>query len=186
VTLANRITWFRLLLIPVFCVFVFLYSPDRDWARYAALVVYGLAAASDAVDGYVARHFERPTAFGRRLDPLADKLLINLGYVFLAANPLFSPGIPMWFPLPVLVRDSIVVIGALLLNAYVAPVTVNVRVIGKLTTVFQNLTLIGALLELSALPWLLGATLLFTLVSCGEYIADGVRQLRAGGGLPRG
>lgn len=186
VTLANRITLFRLLLIPVFCALVYLYAPERDWARYAALAVYGAAAASDALDGFVARRFERPSRLGKRLDPLADKLLINLGYVFLAANPAFSPGIPMWFPLPIILRDSIVVVGALLLNAYVAPVTINVRVIGKLTTIFQNLTLWGALFQAPFLPWLLGTTLLLTVASCGEYIYDGVRQLRAGWGAHRG
>lgn len=185
-TLANRITGFRLLLIPVFCALVFLYSPALSWARYAALAVYALAAVSDVADGVVARHYEQPSRLGKRLDPLADKLLINLGFVFLAANPSFSPGVPMWFPIPILVRDCIVVLGALLLNAFVAPLAINVRVIGKLTTVFQNGTLLAALLGVPFLPWLLGATTLLTLASCAEYIHDGMAQLNAAGGPDRG
>lgn len=185
-TLANRITFVRLFLIPVFCVLVFIHSPALPWARFAALAVYATAALSDVADGMVARHFEQTSRLGMRLDPLADKLLINLGFVFLAANPSFSPGIPLWFPLPILVRDSIVVLGALLLNAFVAPVTIKVRVIGKLTTVFQNGALLAALLGIPQLPWLLGATTLFTLASCAEYIHDGMAQLNAAGGPKRG
>ncbi len=181
-TLANRITFSRLLLIPVFCALVFLYSPEKPWARYAALVVYATAALTDMLDGMVARHLEQPSRLGRRLDPLADKLLINMGFVFMAANVSFSPGVPLWFPLPILVRDSIVVLGALLLNAFVAPVTIKVRVIGKLTTVFQNGTLLAALLGIPQLPWLLAATTFLTLASCAEYIYDGMAQLRAAGG----
>jgi len=186
VTLANRITFFRLFLIPVFCMLVFLTSPVLYWARYAALAVYAIAALSDVADGLVARHFDQRSRLGKRLDPLADKLLINLGFVFLAANPFFDPGVPMWFPLPILVRDSIVVLGALLLNAFVAPVTIKVRVIGKLTTVFQNGTLLAALLGIPQLPWLLGATTLVTLASCAEYIYDGMAQLNTAGGPKRG
>ena len=185
-TLANRITCFRLFLIPVFCTLVFVYAPAYSWVRHAALAVYAAAALSDALDGFVARHWERPSALGKRLDPLADKLLINLGFVFLAANPNFSPGVPLWFPVPIVIRDSIVVLGALLLNAFVAPVVIRVRVIGKLTTVFLNVTLLAALLEVSVLPWMLGATALLVLASCAEYIHDGMAQLRAAGGPRRG
>ncbi|MBX3177061.1 MAG: CDP-alcohol phosphatidyltransferase family protein [Candidatus Hydrogenedentes bacterium] len=181
-TCANRITVFRLLLVPVFCGLVFVYAPAMPWARHAALAVYALAALSDALDGYVARRWERPTPLGKRLDPLADKLLINLGFVFLAANPHLDPGVPMWFPVPLLLRDSIIVLGALLLNAFVAPVIINVRVTGKLTTLFQNITLVAALLGLSQLPWLIGATTLLVVASCAAYIYDGIQQVKTAGG----
>lgn len=182
VNLANRITTLRIFLIPVFCLLVFLYSPNLPWMRHAALMVYGIAALTDVLDGMVARRFGQQTALGMRLDPLADKLLINLGFVFLAANPDFSPGVPMWFPLPVLVRDCIVVLGALLLNAFVGPVTINVRATGKLTTIFLNGTLLAALLEVPFLSWLLGIATLLVVASCAEYIRDGIRQLNAARG----
>lgn len=165
---------------------VFLYSPAFPLARPVALAIYGTAALTDLLDGFVARRYGQQTSLGKRLDPLADKLLINLGFVFLAANPSFSPGVPMWFPIPIVARDSIVVIGALLLNAFVGPVSINVRAIGKLTTVFQNGTLLAALLEVSFLPWLLGATTLVTLASCAEYIRDGIQQMNAPGGAHHG
>tara|TARA_R110001592_G_scaffold30011_4_gene107946 strand:- start:698 stop:1264 length:567 start_codon:yes stop_codon:yes gene_type:complete len=178
VTLANKITFFRLLLIPVFCVLVYCYSPDAPGFRWAALLVYAVAAVTDVLDGWVARHFKQQSRLGKRLDPTADKLLINLGFVFLAANPHVIPGIPLWLPVLIVLRDIIVVIGALLLNAFVGPVIIKVRLLGKITTVVLNITLLGTLLGVSFLPWLVGAATLAVLGSCGEYIYDGVWQLR--------
>lgn len=180
-TLANRITLVRLVLIPVFCGVVYTYSPPHLWARPVALAIYGMAALTDMLDGWVARRFNQRTRFGMRLDPLADKLLINLGFVFIAANGSFEPGVPLWFPIPIMIRDIIVVVGALLLNAYVGPVNIHVRVIGKVTTLFLNGTLFFALLSVPFLPWLLWAAALLTLASCAQYIHDGIQQLKAGG-----
>lgn len=180
-TLANRITLVRLALIPVFCGVVYCYSPAHLWARPAALAIYGTAALTDFLDGWVARRFNQRTRLGMRLDPLADKLLINLGFVFLAANSFIEPGVPLWFPIPIMIRDSIVVIGALLLNAHVGPVTIKVRAIGKVSTLILNGTLFFALLGVPFLPWLLWAATLLTLASCAQYIYDGIQQLKAGG-----
>lgn len=185
-TLANRITLVRLVLIPVFCGVVYLHSPAHPWARITALAIYGAAALTDVLDGWIARRFDQRTRLGTRLDPLSDKLLINLGFVFLAANPSFEPGVPLWFPIPVMIRDIIVVVGALLLNAYVRPVDIKVRVIGKVSTLFQNGTLFFALLSVPFLPWLLWAATLLTLASCAQYIYDGIQQLKAGGELSHG
>lgn len=179
--LANRITLVRLALIPVLCAVIFFYSPDLPWLRPLALLLYGLAAFTDLLDGWVARRFNQRTRLGMRLDPLADKLLVNLGFVYIAANPAFDPGVPLWFPVPIMVRDIIVVVGALLLNAYVGPVVIKVRIIGKLTTVFHNGTLFLALAGAPFLPWALWLTAAFTVASCAQYIHDGIQQLKAGG-----
>jgi cardiolipin synthase (CMP-forming) len=178
VTLANKITLFRLILIPFFCVLVHLYHPDTPGFRHAALVIYLAAAVSDVVDGWVARRFNQQSRLGKRLDPTADKLLINLGYVFFAANPHFDPGIPLWLPVLIVLRDFIVVVGALLLNAFVGPLIIHVRILGKLTTFVLNGTLLVALLALPILPWFVGLATLVVLGSCGEYIYDGIGQLR--------
>jgi len=186
VTLANRITLIRLALIPVLCGVILFHSPAHPWTRPLALCLYATAAATDALDGWVARRFNQRTRLGMRLDPLADKLLINLGFVFIAANPAFDPGVPLWFPLPIMVRDIIVVIGALLLNSYVGPVVIKVRISGKLTTIFHNGTLFFALAGAPFLPWALWLTAAFTIVSCAHYIQDGMAQLRAGRGRAHG
>ncbi len=69
-TLANKITIFRVVMIPVFLVLA--YTGHLRWA----LAVFILASLSDMLDGYVARHFNQITNFGKFMDPLADKVLV--------------------------------------------------------------------------------------------------------------
>ena len=69
-TTANKITIFRVLMIPVFLALA--YTGHRYWA----LAVFILASLSDMLDGYVARHYNQITNFGKFMDPLADKVLV--------------------------------------------------------------------------------------------------------------
>lgn len=78
--LANSITGFRILAIPL-CVVLF-YLPF-EWARKAAALVFACAAISDFVDGWIARKFNQMTAFGAFLDPVADKLIVATALVLL-------------------------------------------------------------------------------------------------------
>ena len=72
-TTANKITVFRMLMVPVFVILLYLDLPS---AGYWALGVFILASVTDTVDGYIARHYDQVTDFGKFLDPLADKLLV--------------------------------------------------------------------------------------------------------------
>lgn len=78
-TTASKITLVRVVLIPVYMVLMLLsLSPDAlSWLRWAALAVYVIACVSDFADGYIARHYNQVTDFGKFLDPLADKLLVT-------------------------------------------------------------------------------------------------------------
>ena len=105
-TLANQISFFRLGLIPVFVALILQDAPGLNWPRYAALAVLVVAAISDLVDGYVARRFNQQTKLGHVLDPFADKLLINVAFVFLAADQHLEYPVPMWIPVVVLIRDG--------------------------------------------------------------------------------
>ncbi len=176
-TLANRITIFRLVLVPVFCGMMFAYTVDRPLLRVAALVLYIVAALSDALDGYVARRYNQVSHLGRRLDPLADKLLVNLGLVFMAANPQFHPVVPMWFPAAVLSRDVLIVLGAYVINERYGPVRVRPRPSGKITTAVQMTTMVVLLLALPGADWLLWATLLFSVWSLVDYLFFGWTQV---------
>ena len=69
--LANKLTVLRIALIPVFLVVLYL---DFPGCRYAALGVFIVASLTDFADGYIARHYNQVTDFGKFLDPLADKL----------------------------------------------------------------------------------------------------------------
>ena len=75
-TTASKITVVRVVLIPVVMVLL-LCSGGNDALRWAALAVFVIASISDFVDGYIARHYNQVTDFGKFLDPLADKLLVT-------------------------------------------------------------------------------------------------------------
>ena len=72
-TTANKLTLARVALIPVFLVILYL---DFPYARCAAFGVFVVACLTDFVDGYIARHYNQVTDFGKFMDPLADKLLV--------------------------------------------------------------------------------------------------------------
>ena len=72
-TTANKLTLARVALIPVFLVILYL---DFPYARCAAFGVFVVACLTDFVDGYIARHYNQVTDFGKFMDPLADKVLV--------------------------------------------------------------------------------------------------------------
>ena len=77
-TTANKITIFRVILIPFFLTGLLLSERlQLAWLRWAAFGIFALASISDFVDGYVARHYNQTSDFGKFLDPLADKLLVT-------------------------------------------------------------------------------------------------------------
>jgi len=177
VTLANRITLVRLLLIPVFVGLIAAYTREQPWLRHAALVVYGIAAVSDALDGFVARAYNQKTKLGALLDPLADKLMVNIGFVFMAVNAQFAYRIPYWFPIVILARDAMIVMGAYLINEFYGPVRIKPRITGKITTAFQMGLMIAVLLEVSFAEKLLIATVVMSAVSYADYMYAGIRQV---------
>ncbi len=94
-TTANKITIFRIVLIPVFLVLAY------TGLKYWALAVYIIACLSDVADGYIARHYNQVSNFGKFVDPLADKMLV------LAAMCIFieSGQMPGWAVAIVLFRE---------------------------------------------------------------------------------
>lgn len=70
---ANKLTMTRVVMIPIFLVVLYL---DFPFNRYIALAIFVLASITDFIDGYVARHYDQITDFGKFMDPLADKLLV--------------------------------------------------------------------------------------------------------------
>ncbi|MBO5544957.1 MAG: CDP-diacylglycerol--glycerol-3-phosphate 3-phosphatidyltransferase [Oscillospiraceae bacterium] len=94
-TTANKITVFRIILIPVFLVLAY-----RGY-RIAALCVYLLACLSDMADGYVARHYNQITNFGKFMDPLADKMLVLAAMCFFVD----ADQMPGWVVAIVLFRE---------------------------------------------------------------------------------
>ncbi len=86
--LPNLLTVLRIVLIPVFVIFFYL---PVSWSREAATVVFVLAAATDWLDGYLARRMQLVSALGAFLDPVADKLMVATALVLLVqADPRIS------------------------------------------------------------------------------------------------
>jgi len=77
-TLANKVTMARIILVPVFIVFTI---PDAIWARFVAASIFVLACATDPLDGYFARSRSEVSVLGTFLDPLADKLLTMSAFI---------------------------------------------------------------------------------------------------------
>lgn len=99
--LATRLTLFRLAVAPVFLVVFFSGLPGRTiWAA----MVFALAMATDALDGYVARRRQEVTALGRFLDPLADKVILSLAVVSLA----LAGFLPAWISACLVGREVVV------------------------------------------------------------------------------
>ena len=79
-TTANKITVLRIILIPVFLLFAY------NHLMIPALIVYLVACLSDMADGYIARHYNQITNFGKFMDPLADKMLVLSAMCFFIEN----------------------------------------------------------------------------------------------------
>ncbi len=77
-TTASKITLVRVALIPFYMLLLLLHiSTGTEWMRWAALAFFIVASVSDFLDGYIARHYNQVSDFGKFLDPLADKLLVT-------------------------------------------------------------------------------------------------------------
>ena len=85
---ANKLTMLRVLMIPAFL--LVLYLGEQPWANYAALVIFVAASLTDTLDGYIARHYNQTTDFGKFMDPLADKLLVCSALICLLSNGMIS------------------------------------------------------------------------------------------------
>ncbi|MCE0522475.1 MAG: CDP-alcohol phosphatidyltransferase family protein [Methylacidiphilales bacterium] len=186
-TWATRITILRLLLVPVFVTFIITYDntdPREEAWRYAAIAVFVLASLSDAVDGYLARHWNQGSALGALLDPIADKLLLFTALVTLSVIPLGNLNrFPIWFPVIIISRDALLLGGYCILRHFQVPMLIRPHWTGKVSTVF-TLMAIGAVLfklGISLTFWLcvLGAG--FALVCTVIYVRQGLNLLTHSG-----
>lgn len=99
--LPNAITVSRLFLTAGFIIFV---AWESTWGHFTALILFIIAAASDFVDGWLARKLNLVTPLGKLLDPLADKILVCSAFVFLTAKGLC----PVWITALIIGREFLV------------------------------------------------------------------------------
>ncbi len=182
-TTANKITVFRILLVPFFSVHLLYHFRSGNEVNYwLACGAFFLAAVCDGVDGYVARRYNQRSELGAILDPLADKFLLLSAMVLLTID--FEDRralaqMPLWLVGTVLGRDFILISGSLLIYYLHGKVKVVPHIISKAATVLQMITVGWVLLQQSPhwLPWWYGAAALATIVSGLIYLAEGMRQL---------
>jgi CDP-diacylglycerol--glycerol-3-phosphate 3-phosphatidyltransferase len=185
-SLANRITLGRILLIPVFIVLLLYYDKsvfrgeDNDLFRICASLIFLVIFLSDALDGYIARSRNQITHLGTILDPLADKALLLSALILIsyASDNAYRIHLPIWFVWLVICRDIMLVAGALLIHFVSGKVTVRPRIFGKSTTVFQSVLILWALLNFPEGPYIffLWTATVLTVVSGAQYFFDGIRQ----------
>jgi CDP-diacylglycerol--glycerol-3-phosphate 3-phosphatidyltransferase len=107
--IANFFTCLRILLIPVVLWLISVMSKTEvDAAHYWALGVFGFAAATDFIDGQIARRTNTISEFGKLVDPLADRLLVISVLVAL----MWREFLPLWMGLLIVSRDVLMLIGA--------------------------------------------------------------------------
>jgi len=193
-TTANKITVARILLIPVFVTLAIYYGESVHrgdavaWERFAAVIVFLVAAVSDGLDGYVARRYNQRSSLGVILDPIADKGLLLSGIITLSitnwseSDPDYGK-FPIWFPVLVITRDVVILVGAVVLQFLVGKVRVKPHWTGKVATVLQMAAIGWVMLQFHVPPlsYVVFAAGIFTFVSGIVYVMDGVHQLQAEG-----
>ena len=182
-TTANKVTIFRILLIPFFVVEILYYvKTGYEWHRALGIACFFIAAACDGVDGYIARHYNQRSELGAILDPLADKLLLVSGIVLLSFDhPPYLATIPLWLTGTIIGRDTLLLAGLIVIQITIGKVRVRPRVSGKVATVLQMIVVLWVLLKWNE-KWMLGwalAAAVGTGISGLLYLWDGTRQLSA-------
>lgn len=190
-TVANVITFCRLALT---IVFLFLFATGTN--RAAALVCYVVAAATDFLDGQVARRTQTVSWLGKIMDPIMDRVLLFTGVLGL----LIMGELPLWVPVFVIGRDVYLAVGGLILQRYRRR-PIDVAYVGKTATALLMFGFCDLLLGLPVIPglglvdavWLPGlndqasafgilfvyAGVICSLITAVVYTAEGVRIVRS-------
>jgi CDP-diacylglycerol--glycerol-3-phosphate 3-phosphatidyltransferase len=187
-TFATKLTVLRLVLVPVFAFLAISYglgtaagAPDET-LRWAAFWIFVAAAATDALDGWIARRFNQKSDLGAFLDPIADKALVLSALLILT---FFDWGIkdwriPPWFAALVVLRDSVILAGIRVMWSARKKVEFRPHWTGKVCTCLLFVVLGWVMLRITELspayPCAFAAV--FILLSMLQYIRQGIRIMR--------
>ncbi len=187
ITLATKITILRICGIPIFVLLMLYYIQSvqqgvpNGWLRASSLIMFGIIALTDALDGFVARYRKEITLLGTILDPLADKAMMLSALVLLTRPgiPELQPQFPMGLTLLVISRDMILIFGAWLIHYLTGRITIHPSLIGKAATFFLMTSIIWALASWSTqifegLIWITGVLVGLSAI---QYLIQGIRQL---------
>ena len=170
------LTILRMILACLFMVFVMI---PETWAKVVALVIFIVAALSDKIDGEWARRQKIVTDLGAFLDPLADKMLVNLAFLVLT----YLNIVPIWVFAVIIVRD--LAVDGMRMMAARSGVTIAASIYGKLKTTVQMIAIIIILVNLIfELPFLtvlgniaLYLALALTVFSGADYLIKGWKHV---------
>ena len=175
--LPTVLTVSRIILVAPVMILIFI---DNLPAQIATIMLFTLASLTDKLDGHLARKNQQVTDLGAFLDPLADKMLINLAFLALVALNLM----PLWMFAVILIRDFAV--DGMRMMAAKKGTVISASIFGKLKTTIQMLTVISILLNriLNLAPLsivniiLLYIVVLLTIISGIIYLAKGRKLLK--------
>jgi cardiolipin synthase len=175
-TVPNLITTIRIILAPVFVIYLI------NDQFLAALIVFLLCALSDGLDGMVARLMNQRSKLGAYLDPLADKLLLVAAFVTLSVRGY----LPAWLTVLVFSRDTIILLGVLVLFLNRMEFTIKPTPVSKVTTWLQFITVLAVLLQVYMpsltrfYPYIFYLTALLTISSGLHYMYNWFRIIGEG------
>lgn len=181
--LANQITLGRIVLIPVFAWLCISYGRGLaagnpvEWQRWAAIGVFVLAAVSDGLDGYIARHWNQRSRIGAALDPVADKALLITAILVLTFGD-WKQGFPVWFPALVIGRDVVILVGCGVLYLLNRGLEVKPSWTGKTATAAQMVAITWIMLGLPHYLVSVNLAGILTALSGIDYLARGLLGLR--------
>ncbi len=170
------LTILRIILSLVFLIFILI---PETWAQIVALIIFIIAAITDKIDGIWARQSHIVTDLGAFLDPLADKMLVNLAFLALV----YLGMVPVWVFVIILVRDFAV--DGLRMMFAKKGITVAASFFGKLKTTFQMLALVvlifNLIVNLMSITIignvLLYLALIFTVLSGANYFKKAYQKV---------
>lgn len=164
--LPNKLTLFRVILIPFFVVFMLLEITSVD--KWIALAIFIIASLTDLLDGKIARKYNLVTNFGKFMDPLADKLLVCSALICLVE----LGKMPAWMVIIIIAREFI--ISGFRLIASDNGVVIAASYWGKFKTTFQMIMICLLIADIAALYGLtvvvMWIALLLTVISLIDYL----------------
>ena len=177
--LPNKLTIFRVILIPFF-VFFLLAPYFPEYGKYIATAIFIVASLTDMADGKIARKYNLVTNFGKFMDPLADKLLVCSAMICLVEIDRLAA----WIVIVIIAREFI--ISGFRLVAADNDIVIAASYWGKFKTVSQMFMLILLIADLGGAfnmiaQVLIWVSLVLTIVSLIDYIAKNVQVLTQGG-----
>ena len=147
--LANKLTIFRVLLVPIMVIIPFFNIQGEflgiPYTYILMDIIFIIASITDKLDGYIARSRKQITTFGKFLDPLADKILVLAAMMMLVE----MSKLPAWIPIIVITREFLVS-GYRLVAVEKGGIVIAASVWGKLKTVTQMFAVIFAFIDLNA------------------------------------